>query len=313
MFQKLRRAYKNLMITNYYINKRTGKNRSVMSRFTDLVAIVVVATLVLTIVFSFFFSNLLHISIGSLALSAVLSLFSVKLSHLKAEKLRQDNRLKLSQGILWEKISQKESIDYYIDIKKLFTTMEHFDNVGMEKEDIIRCTYRGKDTIIKVNKNPDNLLVDSEEIKGFAELMLHLKCEKGIFVTTSKFTNAALEQCGCSSNNIVAVDKDKLLYLLESSGFGTAKDKIDELEDTEIFSQNKISRKELSSIVFSVTKIRTYLLLSAFLFIAGAVMEKSVYYQVGGVVLAVLGFSSYGIHVFNNRQNTISSKIDFFD
>ena len=76
---------------------------------------------------------------------------------------------------------------------------------GIIKEDKL-----GLDTIYIQAKRWDNFVVGRPEVQKFAGALQGKRAKKGIFITTSKYTNEALEYALAIENKIILIDGNQL-------------------------------------------------------------------------------------------------------
>lgn len=93
---------------------------------------------------------------------------------------------------------------------------EHTGKTGDNGIDgIINQDVLGVDKIyIQAKRYADNRLVNAVDLRNFIGALDMCRAVKGVFVTTSSFTNDAKNTAKITSKNIVLIDGDKLAQLL---------------------------------------------------------------------------------------------------
>jgi restriction system protein len=88
---------------------------------------------------------------------------------------------------------------------------------GIIKEDRL-----GLDTIYIQAKRWDNFVVGRPEVQKFAGALQGKRAKKGIFITTSTYTNEALEYASLIENKIILIDGNKLAQLMIDFNVGVS-------------------------------------------------------------------------------------------
>jgi restriction system protein len=100
---------------------------------------------------------------------------------------------------------------------------EAVGGVGDEGIDgIIKEDRLGLDTIYIQAKRWDSFVVGRPEIQKFAGALQGQKAKKGIFITTSTFTNEATDYCKLIDNKIILIDGNQLAQLMINFNVGVS-------------------------------------------------------------------------------------------
>jgi restriction system protein len=103
---------------------------------------------------------------------------------------------------------------------------------GIIKEDKL-----GLDTIYIQAKRWDSFIVGRPEVQKFAGALQGKRAKKGIFITTSKYTNEALEYASAIENKIILIDGTQLAQYMIDFNVGVSPVNIYEVKkiDTDYF------------------------------------------------------------------------------
>lgn len=112
------------------------------------------------------------------------------------------------------------------------------ESAGLAPDGLIKEDKLGLDTIYVQAKRWQNL-VHRPEVQKFAGALQGKRSRKGVFITTSAFSEGAIEYAAAIESRIVLIDGEQLALLMIDHGVGVATQKVYEVKrvDLDYFSE----------------------------------------------------------------------------
>jgi restriction system protein len=144
-------------------------------------------------------------------------------------------------GVAYQNINNNLATDVLQQLKKV--TPKMFEQIaigGISDEGIdgiIKEDKLGLDTIYIQAKRWDSFIVGRPEVQKFAGALQGKRAKKGIFITTSKYTNEALEYALAIENKIILIDGTQLAQYMIDFNVGVSTINLYEVKkiDTDYF------------------------------------------------------------------------------
>lgn len=249
------------------------------------------------------FSSSLFIAIVVLC---IYHLISIKFRTKKLQEQKNEKRKRIASQRVYKEILNKTMDEMKEYIYCIFNRVgfTHIENVNTDNKSMIfRGEYSGNEIILSCVVNKADFDVELKDLKEFLCKLAQYNIKKGIFITTSDFTQDCYSYLNQVSDNytILLINKDKFLGIIEGVGMYPSEEEIDEAIE------NKISKKKKNwgtykLIVFSNKKIKGYFALSLFLMIASLYLPYTVYYMIMGMVSMFLTLMTLTIHLYNKKH-----------
>ncbi|AOY77443.1 restriction endonuclease [Clostridium formicaceticum] len=224
-----------------------------------------------------------------------------KLTHFKKEKRKAIANEKIYKEILNKTVDEMKEYLAEIFNKRGFDEIKCLDH----SHNFIRleALYHHNKVMILCYMYKNNFDVDLKDLKEFLCQLINSNTKRGIFITTSDFTqdcHSFLDQLN-EKYTMVLVNKDKFLDVIEASDMFPSEEEIDEMIENKI-SKSKKSWEKYKLAVLNNKKIKGYLLLSVYLAIIAVYIPYTKYYMIIVSILLFLTLTTIFVYFKEKRQ-----------
>ncbi|MEW9125131.1 MAG: restriction endonuclease, partial [Thermotaleaceae bacterium] len=209
----------------------------------------------------------------------------------------------------WIEKSNKEFRQYIQTVfeKSGFEKVKDFSY--HEKRSYLLYQYNGEILPLLYKQNRYNDNVQFKEIESFVEQLEQDRFAKGIFLTTSDFTKESYDYVKENyEKKIILIERETLLKIVERAGLFPNIEEIDE------YVMDRVEKKEqkisaYKEALLSKSKVKRYLILSAFLLFWAPFTPYYSYYNFMGILIFGLAILTFYCNI--KRKEDIHKEFDF--
>ncbi|QUH26792.1 restriction endonuclease [Serpentinicella alkaliphila] len=252
------------------------------------------------------FRNIYIALMASIIILTLMHIMSIEIRNKKIEKGRVKKRRYIASQKVYKEIMNKtqEELKNYVTellVKMNFSNLSfsyiqnkailYSANLNNEKLNILFLSYK------------NDLDVEVKDIKEMIQSLVKNEVKKGIVITTSDFTKDCytfIEQL-TGKYKLMLVNKDTFLKLIEKNGMFPKDEEIDELIENKI-SKKERKLKEYKDIALSPNKIKSYLFLFGYLFLASFYVPFRTYYMGVAVFALIMGLVSMTLTTIKRKN-----------
>ncbi|SDK39998.1 restriction endonuclease [Natronincola ferrireducens] len=287
----LREKYKNYKkdrsnsrrFKTFYSTTKEDK-RSDLAKVIDYVLWRIFIFFSILLIIYFIKTNLYRATMIAIVGLSIYHIISIKIRNDKIIDFKNDKRKTVATQRIYKEILNKtveEMREYIIDIfsKRGFTKIQYVNND--HKSILMKANYNQSKIMICCYMYKNDFDVELKELKEFLCQLTQHDIKKGVFITTSDFTQDCynyLDKLN-ESYRMILINKDKLLNVIQLNDMFPTEEEIDEIIENQISKRNRNWTKYKSE-AFSTKKIKGYLLLSIYLTITAFYIPYTVYYMI---------------------------------
>ncbi len=302
-----------LRFKNYYL-RTDNDNRNIFVKIFDYL---IWKMIIFCILFLFLYlrTNQLYPSVTVTSIIViVLHSISMRNRNHKFQQMKRQKRQYIANRRVYNEIMNKTTDDMEDYIKEIFSPL------GFGRFEFIECarryilltsSYEEEKVMILFNIYKNDFDVELKEVKEFVCTMTAGKIKKGIFVTTSDFTNDGYEFTNKLSKNyiLLLINKKQLLKIIEQSNLFPDEGEIDEIIESKI-SRGTNRLNKYKKTVLSKNKIKGYVTLGIYLILASWYTPYTIYYITVASTTLALSLITF---IFNRWYGSETEQDDSID